>query len=269
LAVLLQRLGFVCDREVRTYIALHESFHLAAQFYGGAVGFSRTTGTSVPENKALTDAYWHAVKQAVDSSVGTKNGHCSALADRYRALSDADRKFVVDRAFWEWPAEYFARSRIDGYDNPGRYYAIRRRMSEGDELYVVGSEAMGRVASIYGEDRSWQARVARGESALNVLLDALGCPKVPDDPRLIRVDHVDFVALDWAAASDQAGWSGISALSSREIRSLSWSLRRFMRLIWSSSLARSACMRSISASSSRCSWRSRARRSAMRASSPG
>jgi len=196
LAVLLQRPGFVSDREVRTFIALHESFHLAAQFYGGAVGFSRTTGTSVPENKALTDAYWHAVKQAVDSSVGTKNGHCSALADRYGALSDADRKFVVDRAFWEWPAEYFARSRIDGYDNPGRYYAIRRRMSEGDELYVVGSEAMGRVASIYGEDRSWQARVASGESALNVLLDALGCPKVPDNPGLIRVDHVDFVALD-------------------------------------------------------------------------
>src|SRR5690606_95666 len=101
---LLQRPGFVSDREVRTFIALHESFHLAAQFYGGAVGFARTTGSSVPEDKGLTDAYWHAVKAAVEAPMtGAGSGHCPLLEERYGALSDADRKFVVDRAFWEWP----------------------------------------------------------------------------------------------------------------------------------------------------------------------
>lgn len=197
LAVLFQRPEFVSDSEVRAFIALHESFHLAAQFYGGAVGFSRTTGTSVPENKRSTDAYWHAVKRAVAAPMTeTRSAHCSLLEERYEALSDADRKFVVDRAFWEWPAEYFARSRINGYDNPQRYHSIRRRMSEGDELYVVGSDAMGRVASIYGEDRSWEARIGSGESALNVVLEVLGCPQVPDDPGLVKVEHVDFVSLD-------------------------------------------------------------------------
>lgn len=197
LAVLFQKPEFVADPEVRTFVALHEAFHLAAQFYGGGVGFSRTTGTPVPEDDELTDAYWRAVERAVETPLKDgSSGHCSLLEDRYQALSSSDQKFVVDRAFWEWPAEYFARSRIDGYANPKRYYAIRTRMERGTNLYTVGSEAMGRVASIHGGDRSWQMRIADGESALNVVLDALGCPPVPDNIGLVKVEHVDFVPLD-------------------------------------------------------------------------
>lgn len=195
LAVLLQRQDLKHDRELRQFLAWHESFHLAAQFYGNSVGFTRLRESSAPENPLKVSEYWRSILIAVRNHVvSTDSPSCPLIQARFGSLSEADRNYVLDRAFWEWPAEYFARSQSGGYENPGRYRAVRSKLSEGINLYVIGSIAMEHVARIHGTNREWQYRISDGESALNVVLDTLGCATVPDNPGMVKVDHVDFMA---------------------------------------------------------------------------
>ena len=198
LAVLFQKPEFVADHEVRRFIALHESFHLAAQFYGGSVGFDRLDGGGAPEDPLKVGSYWQAILRAVmEPDAVIARLHCPLIRARFLALNENDRRFVVNRAFWEWPAEYYARRLTGGYEAPGRYRAIRTRISRGANLYVIGSLAMGFVARIHGSDYRWQDRIAEGESALNVVLESMGCMPVADHPGgSVTVDRIDFIAAD-------------------------------------------------------------------------
>lgn len=191
LAVMFHDELLVSDPTTRRFVTEHEVFHLAAQYYGVRVGMNRLK-SGQPEHPDEVSAFWDTVLR---TSLATGEASaCGQLESRFSALSANDQNHVLQRAFWEWPAEFYARSRVFGLDNDARYLDFRRRLSPGDTLYFAGGVAMAAMARDATQgDPEWQRRIEDGINPLNIVMESMGCQTFADDGGVGRITKVNFV----------------------------------------------------------------------------
>ena len=183
LVVLLRDASLGID-PVRRFAAEHEAFHLAAQFYGLRVPATLLEPGDADDAGAV-NAFWDEVVR-----VSRGQASCHDARERFMALGGPDRRHVLARAFWEWPAEYYARRTVLG-DRPEQdYLALRARIPSGKE-YVAGGLALWALPTDGPQD--WRAKVAAGLNPVNALLEAGGCGHVPVPRPFGRVSRLPLL----------------------------------------------------------------------------
>jgi len=193
LAVMFQAEVLVTDPKVRRFVTEHEAFHLAAQYYGARVGLKRLGARTAGHPKEV-DEFWRAILRSTsEGAAPPSSATCRELGSRFGSLQPDDRLYVLHRAFWEWPAEYYSRARVFGLNDDAEYLGFRHELSPGENLYFAGGVAMAMVARVHGEDRGWQRRIEQGDNPLNVVMETMGCASFDDDGGVGTVSRVNFI----------------------------------------------------------------------------
>lgn len=180
------------------FLAAHESFHLAAQYYGGRVP---SAYIEIDENlvkKYSADHRFEEIYDAVDEmhrsvQAGTHAPPCERFSNAYRALDDGAKIYFSYKAFWEWPAEFYAyKAAFEG--SLAEYEVFRARLFADDagyRLFTAGVKLAELVELKLGRP-AWQGRAAQGESMLAIFSVTYGCEIKLDESFTVTVDRLDL-----------------------------------------------------------------------------
>lgn len=178
-------------------MAHHEAFHLAVQMLRtqSLVRIDNTLGESniIPTKSELLKIE-HFLRLLSPIKVGKKSPvsssvNCFALSVAYSAMQPRTREHLRDRAWLEWPAEYYMRSIAYPNDDKG-YWAFRLGpvgQSTENPLNIL-YEVSGDVVSAMDKKFSrsvWQSQYLSGESIINLASKAKGC--APLDPPVMMI----------------------------------------------------------------------------------
>jgi hypothetical protein len=170
----------------RRFIGVHETFHIAAQIWGGPTPSVLIYGLR-PKVSPRADKFFADLAKALNSRAGKGDLQVDAdIAHEYQSLPPDDRATVDYFSALEWPAEYYA-FKVMASERPDwnvkSYLAVREEI--GNEAsyraaVAVGLELDGRLGS-----GTWEERVFKGDSMFT-LLARLGS---------VNLDKVDLVQV--------------------------------------------------------------------------
>lgn len=180
----------------REFLAAHESFHIAAQFYGGRIPLAYLEVDPIlvrayAEGRAF-DGFYDAIDTMhAEVARGAEDVDCSALEETYAALEEGARTYLNYKIFWEWPAEFYSYS-VTFAGRLGEYEAFRARLFPDDtgyRLFTAGVK-VARMLEAKLPRAEWQAQVADGRSMLAVLAATYQCRLVLDEGPAVTVVRV-------------------------------------------------------------------------------
>src|SRR5690606_16153836 len=179
------------------FLAAHESFRIAAQAYGTKVPFAYLSLD--PElvrrySPGPVFATFHdAIARMHAGMRATGKVECAALEDAFEALDDDARTYLTYKAFWEWPAEFYAYS-VTFRSDPEAYEPFRASLFEDDtgyRLFISGVKVAELLEARLSRDE-WQARAAQGESMLALLADAYRCRITLDESLAVTIQQMEL-----------------------------------------------------------------------------
>ena len=184
--------GELPSGHVIDFASAHEAFHLAAQYYGARIRTDKLVDMPVVSDKDAVSAFWEEIEsQASGALAGSGEIDCGRIRSAFDALDEIDKVYVLHRAFWEWPAEFYARVWAFGYGTGGAYPEARSMIRGDNRVYTSGSTAMLYVHK-RSADRSWQWEIASGRNAIDVFMRAGGCADIEGEGLSVRVKRIDF-----------------------------------------------------------------------------
>ena len=160
------------------FLAAHESFHIAAQVYGGYI---------VLDNIYLDEDNYDFLSDFVallhQSLIKTnKNSVCYSITNFMDNLTENQRVILLHKAMVEWPAEYYSKQTIFGNDDKN-YSKFRLNTAEilsssvdkaWVEFYMAGHGVIKHIEKTL-KTSQWQAKVTRDETLLDIYLKQQGC----------------------------------------------------------------------------------------------
>lgn len=180
------------------FLAAHETFHIAAQMYGAKIPFAYIDLDSRLLRQYASGADFAEFYRAIDTMhegvrVPTADVGCGPVAKAYKRLDDIARTYFNYKAFWEWPAEFYAYSvafhgGMDAYENfRGRLFTN----DTGYRLFVSGVKVAELLEAKMGRD-VWQARAVSGQSMLASFFEAYDCGVELDERPVLTIQRMDY-----------------------------------------------------------------------------
>lgn len=173
------------------FVASHESFHLAAQYFGAKIP-TDLIGVEVPMHIGTrrVERFWQSLIRVAKSPSNPSN--CRSVSSAYRALNTAEKQHVIVRSYWEWPAEYYSRKSQLPWMSEAEYVRRRRAFDDGYLPYVSGSIALMSLDQLKPNDPAWQYRIHDGEHPMTVLLTEHKCPALFKTQLALEVTNLEF-----------------------------------------------------------------------------
>lgn len=173
----------------KEFIAAHEAFHIAAQFYGGYI-ILENMFVKEPNYKFLSD-FVVALRQSFKEK--SKYLKCKTVTNYIDKLTNNQRIILLDRAMLEWPAEYYSKQVIFG-DNDKDYYKLRyeieEKLSEEDpawtDFYTVAHDVIEEIEKA-DSSSNWKIRVTKDETVLDVYLKQNNCKTYSHSFNKVRI----------------------------------------------------------------------------------
>lgn len=192
--------GIVGGDQAWSFLAAHESFHLAAQYYGARIPF---TYADIDERLVRTysmDPRLAQIYDAVDEmhrdvSAGNALPSCEQFATAFTLMDSEAQTYFTYKAFWEWPAEFYAYN-ASFKGSLAEYEEFRARLFADDagyRLFTSGVKVAEMVESKLGR-AAWQERAVQGESILAMFSTAYGCGIELDESFAVTVKHLELPA---------------------------------------------------------------------------
>ena len=155
------------------FLAAHEAFHLAAQYYGARIPFAYLeieeslvkTHAMDPQLLRIYDAVDELHRSAGDGTAIS----CDQFSAAFRSMDQGAKAYFTYKAFWEWPAEFYA-YKTSFKDSLSDYEEFRAELFSDDagyRLFTSGVKVAEMVEVKLGRS-AWQQRAAEGESGSRV-----------------------------------------------------------------------------------------------------
>ncbi|MFT5758973.1 MAG: hypothetical protein ACI9LM_003722 [Alteromonadaceae bacterium] len=163
----------------KAFTAAHEGFHLAVQIFGSPYAYG--IDIAAEKNYAFITDFIDVVRESI-----AKNNNCLLITTHLDQLSENKRKYLLFRAMYEWPAEYYAKMIF--FKNDQNYLAFRKLATEQSEipdkwhfnsLYTLSIEFITNLEVDIKSD-NWKQRVNSGESIIDIYLKNNGCKSYSD-----------------------------------------------------------------------------------------
>lgn len=192
--------GITGGEEALDFLAAHESFHLAAQYYGSRIPFSYIEIDERVVKAYSMDERLSRIYDAVDemhrsATGGNTSPACDELAAAIGSMEGGARTYFTYKAFWEWPAEFYAyTTAFKG--SLAEYESFRSRLFADDvgyRLFTSGVKVAEMLESRLGRN-AWQERAVRGESMLAMFSEAYGCGLQLDESPTLTVLNLELPA---------------------------------------------------------------------------
>lgn len=191
------RLGLNADPRSLIFISQHEAFHLAAQMYGSVIpiDFVELEPNLAEEN--ADGLAFSGLYSAIGRSLDGGSGSCSDVAAALRGLTESQRRYINYKAFWEWPAEFYAQQVVFAGDFDA-YVGLRSELfahdNSGYQIFVTGVRVGQQLDQKLGR-AVWQEMVANGRSMLDLFLESGGCEAPARGPG-VRFRKVELPSLE-------------------------------------------------------------------------
>ena len=182
-------------------MAHHEAFHAAVQLARNTsrVRIDNTLAQSsvIPSKSELIkiERFLRLLSPAKpgNNSLAISSVNCSVLSTAYAVMQARTREHLRDRAWLEWPAEYYMRSIAYPKDDVG-YWSFRlgpAGQSVENPLNIL-YEVSGDVISSMDKKFSrpiWQSKYLSGESIINLASESKGCGRLDPPTVMITVNR--------------------------------------------------------------------------------
>lgn len=182
--------------EARRFAAIHETYHLAAQLFGGPTPNLLVFGQR-PASTPGSDRFFEKLARGSAEPSGDDADRAREILHDYQSMSPDDRRVVEFFATVEWPAEYYAFA-VMASDEPDwtlqRYLAVRRRA--GDEAAYRAAIPVGMLLDRSLGSTAWRPRLFKDQSMLTLLAHLASFDMPP-----VEMSRVSAMPLDLRRAA--------------------------------------------------------------------
>lgn len=190
--------GFNGGVNALRFLAAHESFHLAVQYYSAQVplsyvGIERHLVEKYSDGSHFADIYAAIDEMHAATRSGVMSPSCRSFSAAYNSLEKEAREYFNQKAFWEWPAEFYAYTVAFNGVLP-EYEAFRSHLFADDlgyPLFIAGVKVAELVEMKLGRP-AWQERAVNGESMLSMFSSTYACEIELGESPAVTIDRLDF-----------------------------------------------------------------------------
>jgi len=190
--------GITGGKKAWDFLAAHEAFHLAAQYYGAQIPLAYLEIEEPLVRAYAMDPRLSRLYDAVDELHRSADGggaavSCDQFSAIFRSMDQGARTYFTYKAFWEWPAEFYA-YKTSFKDSLPEYEEFRSALfpdDRGYRLFTSGVKVAEMVEGKLGRT-AWQQRAAEGESILAMFSAAYGCEIELDESFAVTVQRLDL-----------------------------------------------------------------------------
>ncbi|KPF67323.1 hypothetical protein IP84_13240 [beta proteobacterium AAP99] len=164
------------------FIAHHESFHLAAQFFGAEIPLDFLGPRPVLDSGSREFLEWLSQSMRLDEHGGLvlTEELCPAMIRRLGYLGSERVDAIEHWAFWEWPAEYYMYKLMSAQHGSGYADYLVFRESAGDAFVYAPGPVVGVWLDNKLGRKQWQSDYISGKSMLKLMVSACGSSVIPD-----------------------------------------------------------------------------------------